>query len=562
MPAKLLVVDSPRKAKTLARWLGPDFRLIACSGPLKALPLQRMGIDVRRGFSVEYEVPRARQKEVRALGAAAESAREVWLAAPPGATGEAFCSLVAGALPAGRLVRRIELVELTPDSVAAALRQGRPIDEALAGAVEARLVLDRLARPAFSWCCGEKRAPYGGPGRLEAVALALLCEGRGASVAPRSRARFPASGPGPRASTTAPLALVGLIEACHEAYGLSARQTLRIADRLHEGVDLPGGRLGLITSPWSDGPGATGAEALRPATNGPDPSTIDAHLSRGESRLYRLIWDRYAWSKVSPRTRSATGPHDFASGTEAGAGEPWTEPALVRELMECGVGPAAACAHVPHSLAEAGLVEGGPSSLRPTSAGRRAGARLREFFPDLASVTAASELEARIGALVRGELNRLGLFGPFWKRIELDLERVSRQRGRATEVPPGGPPCERCGAPTLERLGPYGAFRACSRYPSCTSTLSLEAAPRAAEGSLLCPRCSRAPIVERKGPTGRLFYGCRAYPKCRFTTHHRPVAEPCPQCGLAFLLEKETPRDGRVRVCAGCRYRAPVTTTA
>lgn len=547
MPAKLLVVDSPRKAKTLAPWLGPDLGLIACSGPLKTLPRRRMGVDVRRGFSVEYEVPPARQKEVRDLEAAAANAREVWLAAPPGAIGEAFCSLVAGALPAGRLVRRIDLFALTPEAVAAALRERRPIDEALAGAVEARLVLDRLAGPALSWCCDEERAPCGRLGRLEAVALVLLCEGRGGSLPPRSGT---------------PLALLGMIRACYEASGLSARQALRIADRLHEGVDLPGGRIGLITSPWSDGSGAADAEVLRPATDGPDPSSIDAHLSRAESRLYRLIWDRFAGWKASAHTRPSTDPDDSGSGTEARGVEHWTEPELIRELVEGGVGPATACVLVPHSLEEAGLAEGGPASLRPTSTGQRAGARLREFFPDLASVTAAAELEGQIGALVRGERNRLGLFGPFWKRIELNLGRVPRRRGHAIEVAPEGPPCERCGAPTLERLGPYGVFRACSKYPSCTNTLSLEAGPRAAEESVLCPRCSLAPIVERKGPTGRLFYGCRAYPKCRFTTHHRPVAEPCPQCGLAFLLEKETRRDGRVRVCAGCRYRARVTTPA
>lgn len=535
-----MVVDSPHKAKTLARWLGSDVRLIACSGPVRALPRRRMGVEVKRGFTVEYEVPKARQKEARALEAAARGAGEVWLAAPPGEAGEAFCSLIARSLPRPREARRIDLAELTQDAFTTALRRRRPIDERAAEAVEARLVLDRLAGPALAWCLGDGRPREGDLGRLAALALAALCGEAFLSRSPESE-RSHATGTRRRDPATAPLGVVDLIEACYEAHGLSALQALRLADRLHEGVDLPGGRIGLITSPRSDGPG----EPIRPVTGGPDPSSIEAHLSRRESWLYRLVWDGF---------RLANGDAGDPGAEEGPIERPWTEAGLIRELVESGVGPADSCLPIPRALEEEGLVEGGPAALRSTPAGRRAGARLREFFPDLARAAAVAALEAEVGALSRGERNRLALYGRFWKKLERDLGRVPRRGGDRAEGRSEGPPCERCGAPTRERAGPHGPFRACSNYPSCTKTQSL--APRAAEVGLLCPRCSLAPIVERLGPDGRRFYGCRAYPKCRFTTHHRPVGDPCPLCGQAFLLEKQTRREGLVRVCATCRYRA------
>jgi len=182
---------------------------------------------------------------------------------------------------------------------------------------------------------------------------------------------------------------------------------------------------------------------------------------------------------------------------------------------------------------------------------------LQDGYPDLASVTAAAALEGQIMALGRGEQSRLGLLAPFWKEIEQGLRRTPRAR---EHVVARGSACNRCGKAMVEREGPYGRFRACSDYPACTNTEALDGVLRTLEVGLLCPRCSKAPMVERRGPTGRLFYGCRAYPKCRFTTQHRPVGEPCPRCGAAFLLEKETRRDGIILACGGCRYRgAPRT---
>ena len=72
-----------------------------------------------------------------------------------------------------------------------------------------------------------------------------------------------------------------------------------------------------------------------------------------------------------------------------------------------------------------------------------------------------------------------------------------------------------------------------------------------------CPVCHEGELVAREAAEkGRRFYGCSRYPRCRFTETHRPLAESCPACGRAYLLERETKAEGRVVFCGGgdCAY--------
>jgi len=113
--------------------------------------------------------------------------------------------------------------------------------------------------------------------------------------------------------------------------------------------------------------------------------------------------------------------------------------------------------------------------------------------------------------------------------------------------------CPECGkAPLAWRRGRFGPFIACSTYPTCRYIKKKEAK----EIGMACPTCSEGQVLERKGRWGRSFYGCNRFPKCDFTAHQKPVPEPCPQCGAAYLLEKETKKEGRMLVCAkeDCEY--------
>ncbi|HET7747538.1 MAG TPA: type I DNA topoisomerase [Vicinamibacteria bacterium] len=113
--------------------------------------------------------------------------------------------------------------------------------------------------------------------------------------------------------------------------------------------------------------------------------------------------------------------------------------------------------------------------------------------------------------------------------------------------------CPDCGKPLAWRRGRFGPFIACSDYPSCKYIKKKEAR----EIGLTCPECGQGQVVERKGRWGRSFYGCKRYPECKFTAYHRPIAEPCPDCGRTYLLEKDTKKEGRVIFCGNeaCHYK-------
>jgi DNA topoisomerase-1 len=111
--------------------------------------------------------------------------------------------------------------------------------------------------------------------------------------------------------------------------------------------------------------------------------------------------------------------------------------------------------------------------------------------------------------------------------------------------------CEKCGSPMVVKNGKFGRFLACSNYPTCKFTRSLDTGVR-------CPQegCDGA-IVERKTRKGRTFYSCTNYPNCTYALWDKPIPEKCPQCGFPFLVEKHG-KGGVTKRCPQkeCGYRA------
>ncbi|HEX9203599.1 MAG TPA: type I DNA topoisomerase [Vicinamibacteria bacterium] len=153
-----------------------------------------------------------------------------------------------------------------------------------------------------------------------------------------------------------------------------------------------------------------------------------------------------------------------------------------------------------------------------------------------------------------------GRFGPFLACSRYpeckETRRLVRNEGGKLQVEVLAPideKCPECGNDLIWRRGRFGPFIACSNYPTCKYIKKKEAR----EIGLLCPECGQGQVVERKGRWGRFFYGCRRYPECRFTAYHKPIPEPCPDCGRAYLLEKETKKEGKVVFCGNeaCHYK-------
>jgi DNA topoisomerase-1 len=153
-----------------------------------------------------------------------------------------------------------------------------------------------------------------------------------------------------------------------------------------------------------------------------------------------------------------------------------------------------------------------------------------------------------------------GRYGPFLAcpnypecKVTKRLVRGEGGKLQVEALKPIDENCPECGKPLMWRRGRFGPFIACSDYPNCKYIKKKEAR----EIGLVCPECGQGQVVERKGRWGRVFYGCRRYPECRFTAYHRPLPEPCPDCGRAYLLEKESKKEGKVIFCGNeaCHYK-------
>ena len=134
-----------------------------------------------------------------------------------------------------------------------------------------------------------------------------------------------------------------------------------------------------------------------------------------------------------------------------------------------------------------------------------------------------------------------------------DYVRDEKGRIQPVEVPEdevSDKTCEKCGRPMVIKQGRYGKFLACSGYPDCKTTYSVNAIAPGKETGVACPEkdCAGA-VIEKQSKRGKVFYGCSRFPECSFATWDKPVDEKCPLCGSPFLVEKTTKRDGTFYAC-------------
>ena len=184
MAKNLVVVESPAKAKTIGKYLGSDYRVMASIGHIKDLPSKGLGVDVQNNFEPTYEVipdakKRNNRKIVSELKSAAREAEAIYLAADPDREGEAICQHLAEEIVPKRPKKphfRVMFNEITKRAVQEAFKEPKAIDENLVNAQQARRVLDRLV--------GYKVSPLlcrtiGGrlsAGRVQSVALRMVVE--------------------------------------------------------------------------------------------------------------------------------------------------------------------------------------------------------------------------------------------------------------------------------------------------------------------------------------------------------------------------------------------------
>ncbi|MBI3636342.1 MAG: type I DNA topoisomerase [Candidatus Rokubacteria bacterium] len=276
----------------------------------------------------------------------------------------------------------------------------------------------------------------------------------------------------------------------------------------------------------------------------------------------------------------------------------YTEASLVKALEELGIGRPSTYASILGTIIhDRGYVRRERRTLFPTELGTEVTDLLMPFFQDIMNVEFTAQMEDELDKVEEGELDWVKAVRDFYNPFEKDLKKAKKEMVNQKAGAETGEACPDCGEPLLERRGRFGKFFACSAYPDCKYTRDAGKNQRVEDEPTneICPTCAKpmvvkhgrfgkfiacsgypeckttkpvtlgiacpepgcpGQLVERRSKRGRTFYGCSAYPACRYVVWQRPVAEPCPKCRAPFLTERNT-RGRQQRMCVkeGCGFR-------
>ncbi|HTC85321.1 MAG TPA: type I DNA topoisomerase [Candidatus Acidoferrum sp.] len=306
MPHNLVIVESPAKAKTIERYLGPDYTVLASYGHVRDLPEKlgrnELGVDVEHDFAPVYEVVADRKKQVGAIEKAAKKADMVFLATDLDREGEAIAWHVAEAIGLDpKKTQRVTFSEITEPAIREAFAHPRGIDTDLVDAQQARRVVDRLVGYRLSPLLWKKVYQGLSAGRVQSVAVRLVVDREREIRAFKAREYWTLEavllaphGATPEAATftadvvridgqkpeigdeetatvhreaiaagrpvvvsvalkksnrspAPPFTTSTLQQEASRKLGFSPRRTMSVAQRLYEGIETPEGQVGLIT---------------------------------------------------------------------------------------------------------------------------------------------------------------------------------------------------------------------------------------------------------------------------------------------------------------------------
>ncbi len=389
---KLLIVESPAKSKTITKYLGPDFVVVPSVGHVRDLDPHDGAVDTENGFKMKWAVMKDKEKQIKEIEKYLKKADEIYLATDPDREGEAISWHIVDILKErGELklpVHRVAFHEITKTAVNKAIKEPREIDDKLVNAYLARRALDFLVGFKLSPVLWRKLPGSKSAGRVQSVALRLISEREGeietfikreywsiegtfktpegknfaaklfnydgskldkfdipngeeankilsslenqnysvSNIERKKQARKPAP----------PFTTSTLQQEASRKLGFSAKQTMQIAQKLYEGIDLGGETVGLITYMRTDSVNlskeATDSiremiksdfgdnylpksavnydsksknaqeahEAIRPTYAIKTPQSIKGYLDANQFKLYELIWKRAVSSQMTP----------------------------------------------------------------------------------------------------------------------------------------------------------------------------------------------------------------------------------------------------------------------
>lgn len=419
----------------------------------------------------------------------------------------------------------------------------------------------------------------------------------------------------------------------------SARKTMQVAQQLYEGLDIgPEGTVGLVSYIRTDstrisetaqqeaaeyigtvfgdaykpaqpkqyankGKAQNAHEAVRPTSVLREPDKIKKFLTRDQYKLYKLVWERFLASQMSPAVMDTTtveiqagdylfratgsvvkfpgfmkiyteGKDDGEKDEERSIPEVeigtvlelkellpkqhFTQPparyndaTLIKALEENGIGRPSTYAPTVETIQKRGYVTKEEKQFYPTELGIVVVDLLKEHFPDIIDIQFTAALEEKLDEIEEGEENWVSVLEDFYGPFKETLDEADKNIGVVEiEDQISDEVCEHCGRNLVYKMGRYGKFLACPGFPDCRFTK-----PIVEEVGVPCPECGGT-IVLKRSKKGRKFYGCSNYPECNYVSWDMPTDKKCPQCE-SILLKKNAGNKGTVLRCSNqqCKYR-------
>ncbi len=416
-----------------------------------------------------------------------------------------------------------------------------------------------------------------------------------------------------------------------KSLNFSTSKTMSVAQQLYEGIEIKGeGTVGIITylrtdstrvsdeamaqaenylkenfsAEYAAGKNAsegTGKriqdahEAIRPTLLTREPESIKSQLSRDQYRLYKLIWQRFLASCMTPAVyetlsiKIGAGEHVFTvassrltfdgyrkvyvqsddvedeksldsavtekSELKLNELDPkqhftqppahYTESSLVRALEEQGIGRPSTYAPTITTLIKRRYITKEQKNLYVTDIGHAVDELMDQAFPQIVDAKFTANIESLLDGVEEGDVKWKTIIRNFYPDLKesvdvanAELEKVEIRDEESDEV------CEKCGRRMVIKYGPSGKFLACPGYPECKNTK-----PYYEKTGIACPSCGSEVVIKitRKG---RKYYGCLGYPDCEFMSWDKPAGKMCPKCGK-YMVTK-----GKKNVCSDkeCGY--------
>ena len=330
-------------------------------------------------------------------------------------------------------------------------------------------------------------------------------------------------------------------------------------------------------------------EGIRPSSVLRTPKSLEKYLDKDQMKLYSLIWARFVASQMTPAvidtmkvdlvqngvTYRANGSKmkfdgftkvytdakktdnmlpNLVNGDEVilSKNQPnqhftlpparYTEASLIKTLEENGVGRPSTYAPTLNTIQKRYYVKLVARKFEPTELGEIVDNMISTCFPDILNVKFTADLESQLDEIEEGKQNWVQVIDQFYKPFAVEVKDAEKKMAKVKiKDEPAGFDCEICGAPMVIKMGRFGKFYACSRFPDCRNTQAI-----VKQIGVKCPKCGRGQIVERKSKRNRTFYGCNRYPECDFVSWDKPIGRACPKC-QHFLIEKKTKKGIQVK---------------